>query len=144
MARRIKRQALPGILIIVLMYGLTWFGLWPDIGQPNQIKAFSPGSFSELPLRNAEHYPGASSLWQVNHNDIAFFQGVTLTNPNRMPVKNASNMRGISYVCPRHADSGHSENSARTFNIPSTVFKFTGAPNYQRLDIPPPLSPASL
>lgn len=143
MTRVAKRQVFTCILISLIVYGLTWCGLSPNVGEPNQVTAFSFGSSPEPPLRNSENYPTQSLLWQDNQSNIAFLQSATQETLNRILIKIPGNDKGALY-CHHNIDSNHTIISLHIIDSPDTVLKSISGQTYLQLDIPPPHTLASL
>lgn len=144
MTRLGKRRVFICILVSLMVYGLTWCGLLPNIGGSNQVRAFSFGSSQEPPLRDEASFPAPSPLWQVNQSNIAFLESVTVVISNRILTKSPSHGQGALYYCHHNTDSSHTIISLHIVNCPDTVLKLISDQNYLQLDIPPPHALASL
>ena len=139
-----KRQALICIMISLLMYGLTWCGLSPNVGEPNQANMLIFDSFKESPLQGKESYPAPPPLWQANQSSIAFLQNVTVIRSNKVFYESSGNAKSAPYYRHQSAESTHTVISFRIANDSNTASKLRSDQIYQTSDISPPYVLVSL
>jgi hypothetical protein len=144
MRRLKKRQIFICILVSFLICGLIGYSLLPTSIKPFKAASFSFTFSEKTPLHDSESYPLSLPIPQVTEGNGIFAQIVAGTNSYRVPTKSTGNVRSALCYCDHNTDSSHAEISPCIIDSPNTVFKFTNGQTYQRLDIPPPHTSASL
>ncbi len=143
MSRHKRHQIIFSILVSLLVYGLTWYGILLTLNNQNS------SSLSNFNLSQAS--PGSSRAilvsqliaWQINDANLATIDKIPDQKSGKVATRNPNDDHvNLKYDLPV---KNQVNTQTRNFCVdqPVTVYNLASVTNYQKIDIPPPYISAS-
>ena len=138
-----RHQAVLCILVSILVYGLTWYGVMLTLNDSNATKSFNFSPVRESPFNIGASFVDELIVWQINEANLSTIDKVSEQKSGKVAARNPGDEK-ISFKHGLHVKNYYSTQTRKySIDYPDTVFMLTGVTNYQIADIPPPYISAS-